>query len=113
MRLEVNLFFSLLHFILAYGVFITSLVSNNIKILIFLLILMSIIKFFYFLFYNRCVLTLFEYNDYYPTLAYCMSNVLTENLNDSKCEEVIINIGILILLNKLLFLFVKNNFYNS
>jgi len=98
-----NLCVSLIHFILAYSVFITALVSNNIKVLIFLLVIMSLIKFAFYIF-GRCILTLYEYNDHFAPVAKLLSNTLSNNLNDKTSEEILINIGILIILNKLFFL---------
>ena len=103
MNLIFNLFVSLVHFILTYFVFGFALISNNIKILFCLLILMSIIKISYFIF-GRCVLTLYENNKYFSSVAELISNVLTINLDEKRSEEIIINIGLLIVLNKLLIL---------
>lgn len=104
MNLLLNLFFSFIHFILTYVVFSLLLISNDTKILFFLLLLMSIIKISYFLF-GRCVLTLYEYNEYFSPIAQLLSNTLTFNLDDKRTEEVLINIGLLIALNKLIILF--------
>jgi len=107
MKLIVNLFVSMIHFILSYAVFTCALVSNNIKTLFILLVLMSIIKISYCLF-GRCILTLYEYNEHFAPLAEILSNTLSYNLDDQKSEEILINIGLLILLNKLLVLFFLN-----
>ena len=64
---------------------------------------MSIIKISYFIF-GRCVLTLYENNKYFSSVAELISNVLTINLDEKRSEEIIINIGLLIVLNKLLIL---------
>ena len=98
-----NLFVSFSHFILTYGVFIVSLLSNDIRTLFILLILMSFIKFLYF-YVGRCILTLYEYNDHFSTVSELLSNTLTTFLDDKRTEEVLINVGLLIILNKLLFL---------
>lgn len=102
-----NLFVSLLHFLLTYIIFIVILISNDTKILFIMLMLMFIIRYFYY-FFGRCVLTLYEYNKYFPTIAQLFSNTLTHKLTDKKSEEVIINIGVLIILNKLLVLLIYN-----
>lgn len=107
-----NLYISLIHFILAYGILITSIISNNIKVLIFLLIIMSLIKFSFYIF-GRCVLTLYEYNQQFAPVAKLLSNTLTNNINDKKSEEILINIGLLILLNKLFFLIIYKYFINK
>ena len=112
MSLLFNLFVSFIHFFIAYVFFITVLVSNNIQILFILLVLMSIIKFFYY-FFGRCVLTLYEYNDYFSTMAELLSKTLTGiNLGDKITEEVLINIGILMVLNKLIVL-INYNYYSK
>ena len=86
--------------------------SNNIKVLFVALVLMSIIKYFYY-FFGRCVLTLYEYNDYFSTLAELLSKTLTgNNLGDKITEEVLINIGILMILNKLIIL-INYNYYSK
>ena len=73
---------------------------------------MSIIKFFYY-FFGRCVLTLYEYNDYFSTMAELLSKTLTGiNLGDKITEEVLINIGILMVLNKLIVL-INYNYYSK
>jgi hypothetical protein len=103
MSVFINLFVSFSHFILTYGVFILSLLSNDIRTLFILLILMSIIKFLYF-YVGRCILTLYEYNSHFSTVSELLSNTLTTFLDDKRTEEVLINVGLLIILNKLLFL---------
>jgi hypothetical protein len=71
---------------------------------------MSIVKYFYY-FFGRCVLTLYEYNDYFSSMAELLSKVLTNyNLGDKITEEVLINIGILMILNKLIVL-INYNYY--
>lgn len=95
-----NLHISFIHFILAYGILITTLVSNNLNVLIALLIIMSLVKFAFYIF-GRCVLTLYEYNNHFAPIVKLMSNTLTDNINDKNGEEILINIGILIILNKL------------
>lgn len=103
MSLLINVFISFMHLILTYSVFITALISNKVDILFWLLILMTIIKFAYW-FFGRCILTLYEYNNYFPSMCEIISNILTCNLDDKRCEEIVINIGLLIILNKLLVL---------
>jgi len=107
MELTLNLLMSFLHFAMTYIFFITILISNDIKILLILLVIMSIIKFFYY-FFGRCVVTLYEHNNHFSTMAELFSNTLTTNLAEKKTEEILINVGVLIILNKLLVLI----FYN-
>lgn len=103
MHLIFNLFFSLLHFLLCYIIFMTILLSNDVALLFMLLIIMIFIKYFYSIF-GRCLLTLFEYNDYFPPTVELFSKVLSNELEHKKSEEILINIGLLIILNKLLIL---------
>jgi len=103
MTLLLNLFISFIHLILTYCVFIVALISNRVEILFVLLILMTIVKFSYW-FFGRCVLTLYEYNKYFPSMCEIISSVLTQDLDDKRCEEIVINLGLLIILNKLLVL---------
>ena len=112
MDLTFNLFCSFLHFVLAYIIFIVVLITNNTKILFITLIIMSIIKYLYY-FFGRCVLTLYEYNNHFSTLSQLFSNTLTHELDDKRAEEVIINIGILMILNKLLVLLIYNYYKNK
>lgn len=111
MYLIFHLIISLLHFLLCYIIFMLALISNKIPILLILLIIMIIIRFLYFVF-GRCIVTLWEYNDHFSCIAELYSKILTPDLDDKKSEEIIINIGILILLNKLLFLTLYN-YYNK
>jgi len=104
MSLFFNLLVSFLHFTITYTFFITILISNNIKILFVLLVMMTLIKYLYY-FFGRCVLTLYEYNDYFSSMAELLSKTLTgKNLGDKITEEILINIGILMILNKLIVL---------
>ena len=101
MSLFFNLFMSFFHFLITYVFFVTILFTNNIKILFILIVIMSIIKYLYF-FFGRCVLTLYEYNKYFSSMAELFSKTLTSNnLGDKITEEVLINVGILMILNKL------------
>lgn len=99
-----NLHISFIHFILAYGILITTLISNDFKVLIGLLVIMSSVKFAFYIF-GRCILTLYEYNNHFAPIVKLLSHTLSNNINNDKTgEEILINIGILIILNKLFFL---------
>lgn len=102
-----NLFFSCIHFIFTYGILITALLSNNIKVLFVCLLIMNVVKILYSCL-GRCILTLYEYNDYFPAVVELFSKTLTTNLPDKQSEEIVINIGLLIILNKLVFLLIYN-----
>uniref|UniRef100_A0A6C0B9M7 Uncharacterized protein n=1 Tax=viral metagenome TaxID=1070528 RepID=A0A6C0B9M7_9ZZZZ len=103
MHVSFNLFFSLLHFILFYVIFITALLSSQIKILLVLLIVMIFIKYLFFIF-QRCILSLLEYNDHYPSLVEIFAKILSSDVHDKQAEEICINTLLLIILNKMLFL---------
>lgn len=103
-----NLHISFIHFILAYGILITTLISNDFKVLIGLLVIMSSVKFAFYIF-GRCILTLYEYNHHFAPIVKLLSHTLSNNINSDKTgEEILINIGILIILNKLFFLTLYN-----
>ena len=71
-----------------------------------MLVIMSIIKYLYY-FLGRCVLTLYEYNNHFSSMAELFSKTLTtNNLGDKITEEVLINTGILMILNKLIILII-------
>jgi hypothetical protein len=109
MHILFNILCTLIHVILSFGCFIISVTSNNINVLFVLLILMSIAKYSYYIF-NRCILTLGEYNKYYSVLAKIFSNTLTTKLNETKMEEIFINFIILIVLTKILFLILYKHY---
>ena len=107
--MNIHLLASFIHFILAYIIFITALITNNINILVIILIILSTIKFSYY-YFGRCILTLIEYNNHYASIATLFSNSLTKGIDNKIGEEIIINIGVLIALNKLLFLFLIEHY---
>jgi hypothetical protein len=104
------LFFTLIHFLLTYGLFVTILFSNNIHCLILAFVVLVGIRFSYYL-CDRCILTLAEENEHYPNLVRTFSSLLTKELDDKIAEEIMINIGLLIVMNKLflLMLFQRKN----
>jgi len=106
-----NLFCSFIHFLLAYIYFILALVINDIPILVILLIIIIIIKLLY-IYFGRCILTIYEYNDHFSPLVELFSKTLTTtNLNHNVVEEILINIGLLVTLNKLVFLIFYNYYF--
>ena len=108
MSLFFNLFISFFHFVVTYIFFVTILFTTNIRTLFILLVIMSIIKYLYY-FFGRCVLTLYEYNKHFSSMADLFSKTLTtNNLGDKITEEVLINTGILMILNKLIILIIYN-----
>ena len=106
-----NLFVSLVHFFLAYIYFILALIINDIPILFILLIIIIIIKLFY-IYFGRCILTIYEYNDHFSPLVELFSKTLTTtHLKHCVVEEILINIGLLITLNKLAVLMFYNYYF--
>ena len=55
-------------------------------------------------YFDRCILSLFEENDYFANTAELLGKCLARNFNKKEIEEILINISILITLNKLFFL---------
>lgn len=108
-----NLFVSLLHFLLCYIILITSLISNDIKILTFLLILMIYIKILFNM-YDRCILTVLEQNDKYSETATLFIKSLTNYpLPIRESEIIVINLAILLIINKIMaLLIIRNSNFN-
>ena len=98
-----NLFVSLIHFILFYGFFVLAIFTNNMEYLFYLLILITLIKIAYYVF-GRCIITIVENNNYFPNAITLSSRTLTYNLSDKQSEEMVINLALLIVTNKILFL---------
>ena len=109
MHLSFNLMFTLLHFILFYLVFITALLSNKIKILLILLIVMILVKYLFFIF-QRCILSLLEYNDHFPSLVEIFAKIMAYDIDYKQAEDICINTLLLIILNKMLFLILFKTF---
>jgi hypothetical protein len=103
MNICFNLFFSFLHFVLTYGLFLTIIFSNNIHHLILGLVVLVAIRYSYYI-CGRCILTLGEDNDLYPTLVRTCSSMFTLGLDEKIAEEIIINLGLLCAINKLVVL---------
>jgi len=100
-----NLFVSLIHFIFCYAIFLSVLVSNNINVLTFFLIIMILTKLSFWMCGDRCILSLYEDNTYFATTAQLLVKTLTNTkLKDEDMELILINIMILIILNKLFLL---------
>ena len=99
--LLLNLFASLIHFLFCYSILIVSLISSNIKVLTFLFFVIVYTKILYNT-YNRCILTIVEDNDYYPNIATLFIKTLTKaDIPIHEIENILINIAILILANKI------------
>jgi hypothetical protein len=109
MNICFNLFFTFIHFVLTYGLFLTILFSNNINHLILGLVVLVAIRYSYYI-WGRCILTLGEDNDLYPSLVHTCSSMFTLGLDDKIAEEIIINIGLLSAINKLFVLIVLKKY---
>lgn len=93
------------HFILTFGIYTTTLVSNNINILTLLLMTTVMIKIMYYI-YGRCILGVIEENDKLPNMETLFMNVISPHhtISSEQGEAIIINIGLINLLVKILFL---------
>jgi hypothetical protein len=99
------LFVSLIHFTFCLFIFISVLISNNANVLTFFLILMILTKLCYWMCGQRCVLSIYEKNEYFATTAQVLSKTITNvKLHESDMELILINMIILIILNKLFWL---------
>jgi hypothetical protein len=111
MPLIFNLLVSLIHFIFCYAIFLSVLLSNNINVLTFFLIIMIITKISFWMCGDRCILSLYENNTYFATTAQLLVNTLTNiKLKDEDMELILINIMILIVLNKLYVLLLLSHY---
>lgn len=105
MPLIFNLLVSSIHFIFCYAIFLSVLLSNNINVLTFFLIIMIITKISFWICGDRCILSLYEDNTYFATTAQLLVKTLTNTkLQDKDIELILINTMTLIVLNKLFFL---------
>jgi hypothetical protein len=96
-------FILIFHISLLYFIFISTLITNNIPTLLLLLILVCIIKCSFY-FFDRCLLSVFEKNEVLNTVSVMSIFTKTDKLTEIEIEEIIINIGLLMLLNKIFFL---------
>ena len=95
-----NLVWILIHCIFTYIVLTIALITNDMKLLTIMLIIMSIIKFLFY-FIGRCMVTSLEENDLFTNSAELFGNTLLNNPKDKDVEEILINIGNIIIANKI------------
>jgi len=95
-----NIIWILIHMLFTYVILTIGLISNDIKILTILLIIMSAIKFLFY-FIGRCMVTSLEENDLFSNSAELFGNTILENPKNSDVEEILINIGNMIIANKI------------
>lgn len=96
-------FIFLFHCVIIYVLFIGVLISNNIPTLLLLLILACIIKCSFY-FFDRCILSVLEENKDFPFMSISTFAVLNDKLTEKDTEGIIINFGLLMVLNKIFFL---------
>jgi len=104
-----NYFISIFHFFLVYIIFIGTLITNDLSSLLLLLILMCVIKCGFY-FFDRCILTILEKNEMVSMLSFFLVN---HELSEKETEEIIINIGTLMLLNKIIVLMFIEYYYSA
>lgn len=64
---------------------------------------MLIVK-YSFCYFNRCIVSLLEENDHFAILAELFGKSLTYNFEPAQIEEIVINLTIILTLNKIFFL---------
>jgi len=95
-----NIVWILIHFLFTYAVLSISLISNDIKILTTMLIIMSVIKFLFY-YIKRCMVTSLEENDLFNNSAELLGNTILKKPKDKDVEEILINMGNMIIINKI------------
>ena len=100
------------HCVIISVLFIGTLLANDLSTLVLLLLLACIIKCSFF-FFDRCVLSILEENKAFPFLSISTFAVLNDNLTERDTEEIIINFGLLMVLNKIFFLLLFPYFLRS
>lgn len=106
-----KIFISFLHLLLMYTISLIALISTNEMVVFYALIIMIIIKFNYYLF-DRCVLTYLEDGKIYASAAQLFGyTVINKKLNDGDYEEILINIALILLINKLLIMLIIQYYF--
>lgn len=95
-----NILWIVIHMLFTYVVLTIALITNDIKILTILLIIMSAIKFLFY-FIGRCMVTCLEENDLFNNSADLFGNTILADLKNKDVEEILINIGNAIIANKI------------
>ena len=110
-----NIIWILIHSLFTYIILIISLISNDIRILTILLIIMSLIKFLFY-FFGRCIATELENNDLFNNSSELFGNTIIYKSKNRDIEEILINMGNTIIIQKIFILsilrFYKINFFN-
>ena len=105
-----NILWILIHCVFTYIVLTIALISNDMKILTIMLITMCIIRFLFY-YIGRCMVTSLEENDLFNNSAELFGNIILQNPKNKDVEEILINIGNIIIANKIFVLSVLK-FYN-
>jgi hypothetical protein len=105
-----NISWILIHMLFTYVVLTIALISNNIKILTIMLIIMCVIRFLFY-YIGRCMVTSLEENDLFNNSAELFGNIILRNPKNKDVEEILINIGNIIIANKIFVLSIIR-FYN-
>ena len=108
---------TVLHFFIVYFLTLIIVLSNNLKVLLVALVVLSVIIFQHYIF-GRCIVTPFEHGENLPTAPELVAYSLSEKyLDEIVVEKLITNVAMLLVLNKITFLFIleyyKNNSYIS
>jgi hypothetical protein len=98
-----NILWILIHFLFTYAVLTISLISNDMKVLTIMLIIMSVIKFLFY-FIGRCMVTSLEENELFNNSSELFGNTILENPKEKNVEEILINMGNTIIINKIFIL---------
>ena len=105
-----NISWILIHMLFTYVVLTIALISNDMKILTIMLITMYIIRFLFY-FIGRCMVTSLEENDLFINSCELFGNIILQNPKNKDVEEILINIGSIIIANKIFVLSIIK-FYN-
>lgn len=113
----IGILITVLHFFIVYFLTLTIVLSNNLKVLLVALVVLSVIIFQHYIF-GRCIVTPFEHGENLPTAPELVAYSLSEKyLDEIVVEKLITNVAMLIVLNKITVLFIleyyKNNSYIS
>ena len=98
-----NIIWILIHCLFTYTILIISLISNDIRILTSLLIIMSLIKFLFY-FNGRCMVTELEENDLFNNSSELFGNTIIYKAKNKDIEEILINMGNTIIIQKIFIL---------
>lgn len=101
---------SFLHALFTYACLTILLISNNIKI-IFVILCFTIGAKISYTINGRCWITKYEENKYFHPLFSYVSEPFLYDLNYKKREEIVINVALLLTINKL-FILIILKYYN-